>query len=82
MNHSRPWQLDEAFEFADAGGVVHFVEGFGRDLADALADCREIFSLEIRVGYLSLIKQCLRERVALGGHFTKTLDCVIPNLLF
>jgi hypothetical protein len=82
VNHSRPWQLDEAFEFADAGGVAHFAEGFGFDLADALAGYIGKLLLDGRIGYLSLIQQCLRERVALGGHFTKTLDCLIPNLLF
>ena len=34
---SSPRQLDEAFELPDAGGVAHFAEGFGFDLADALA---------------------------------------------
>jgi hypothetical protein len=31
---SSSWEFDEAFEFADAGGVAHFAEGFGFDLAD------------------------------------------------
>ncbi len=39
---SSPRQLDEAFEFADAGGVTHFAEGFGFDLADALAGDLEL----------------------------------------
>ena len=39
---SRPRQLDEAFEFPDAGGVAHFAEGFGFDLADAFAGDLEL----------------------------------------
>gem|GEM_PF-6224538 len=36
------WELDEAFEFADAGWVAHFPQGFGFDLADALAGDLEL----------------------------------------
>jgi hypothetical protein len=28
-------QFDEAFEFADVGGVAHFAEGFGFDLEES-----------------------------------------------
>ena len=38
----RPRQLDEAFELPDAGGVAHFPEGLGLDLADALAGDLEL----------------------------------------
>jgi hypothetical protein len=47
LGASSPRQFDEAFELPDAGGVPHFAEGFGFDLADAFADDLEgeMFSL-------------------------------------
>ena len=42
LGASRPRQLDEAFELPDAGGVAHFPEGLGLDLADALAGDLEL----------------------------------------
>jgi hypothetical protein len=37
-----PRQLDEAFELPDAGGVAHFAQRLGLDLADALAGDLEL----------------------------------------
>ena len=39
---SRSRQLDEAFQLPDAGGVAHFPEGLGFDLADPLAGDLEL----------------------------------------
>ena len=40
----RAGKLDEAFQFADAGGVAHFPQGFGLDLADPFAGDLELTS--------------------------------------
>src|SRR5688572_18181061 len=45
-----PWSgfeffgFEEALQLADAGGVAHFAEGLGFDLADALAGDLELFA--------------------------------------
>ncbi len=39
---SRPRQFDEAFQLPDAGGVAHFPQSLGLDLADALAGDLEL----------------------------------------
>src|SRR5690242_18235577 len=36
--------FEEAVELADAGGVTHFAEGFGFDLADAFAGDAKLFT--------------------------------------
>ena len=36
--------LEKALELADAGGVAHFAEGLGFDLADALAGDLELLA--------------------------------------
>jgi hypothetical protein len=50
---SSPRQLDEAFEYADAGGVAHFAEGLGFDLADALAGDLELAASSIGLSVAS-----------------------------
>jgi hypothetical protein len=53
-------EFDEAFEFADAGGVAHFAEGFRFDLEEAAESCWTVVSTELidLVNQLGMLWPC------------------------
>ena len=69
-------ELDEAFELPDAGGVPHFAEGLGLNLADPLAG-----DLELATHFLESAAVAVLEAEALLKDLAFTLGESVENFV-